>query len=935
MKNEPSPINTVRIPVHMTFTFKLARRLAQCHIMAVVAGSLVLGGCAPGKPLEGGLEPPPPDSVLSVQLFPDSVALNPSEFVDFTAIGEFPGGGNSAVPVTWEAQGGAITSDGRYTAGSTSGEYLVIGRGRNGKSDTSKVTIKQQAKAPVLTSIAITPSSAALLPGDTQAFSATGVMSDGSTAGVTVTWASTGGTIDGTGLYTAPSTAGSYLVVATQQGGSLADTAQVNVSVPPPTLTGVSLTPATAALEFGQTRQFSVLGLLSDGTTTTIAVTWTASGGTVNSTGLYTAGSTAGTFRLIAKSANGLADTSSITVTAPTVTAITLTPATVSLQSGQTQQFSAAASLSNGTTQTNPVVTWLATGGSINSTGLYTAGLTAGTFTVIATSTNGKADTSAVTVSLPTVTSIVVTPASTSVSPAQTLQFSATATLSNGSTQISPAVTWSATGGSVSTAGLYTAGSTTGTFRVIAASSNGPADTSAVTITVATPTVTGIVVTPATATVASGQTQQFTASATMSDGTTQSNPAVTWTATGGAVTTAGLYTAGTTAGTFRVIATGSGKADTSTVTIPTATVTGIAVSPGSATVVTSGTQQFTAAATLSNGTTQSNTSVTWSATGGTVSTSGLYTAGTTTGTFRVIAVQQGGTLADTSAVTISTVRPNNMYYNSSEPGCDGSDPNVLLCDDFEDGTWYEKNCDQANASGGLLQTDGWCGTIYGDPISPAGAATCGSAGAAGTNCAANGGLHDGSTGGVNMADHNLGPNGNGYNEIWLRYYIKALPGYVYGAQKMITINATSAGSGGISIGGSGSPFGDGAYDTCPVYDCNTTGEIYYYRQNQSQVLKLSQILGHWAYVEMHIKLNTPGQKDGIWELWINDCGTTGVCTGTPTLRSHYTTVEWQGPTDNKQIRSLWFENWANPGSVGTELYDQIKVSKGGQIGFAP
>ena len=43
-----------------------------------------------------------------------------------------------------------------------------------------------------------------------------------------------------------------------------------------------------------------------------------------------------------------------------------------------------------------------------------------------------------------------------------------------------------------------------------------------------------------------------------------------------------------------------------------------------------------------------------SATGGTVSTSGLYKAGTTAGTYRVIAVQQGGTKADTSAITVTT-----------------------------------------------------------------------------------------------------------------------------------------------------------------------------------------------------------------------------------------------------------------------------------------
>ena len=126
-------------------------------------------------------------------------------------------------------------------------------------------------------------------------------------------------------------------------------------------------------------------------------------------------------------------------------------------------------------------------------------------------------------------------------------------------------------------------------------------------------------------------------------------------------------------------------------------------------------------------------------------------------------------------VALMTATVNNltaaMYFNSSEPGCDGSDPNVLWCDDFEDGSWYEKNCDVANGSGGLLQTDGWCGNIYADPITPMNAAICGSMGVGGTNCAADGGLHTGAQGQVNAGDHNFAPNQNSYNEVYLRYYI--------------------------------------------------------------------------------------------------------------------------------------------------------------------
>jgi parallel beta-helix repeat protein len=57
---------------------------------------------------------------------------------------------------------------------------------------------------------------------------------------------------------------------------------------------------------------------MSDGSTTAVTVGYTATGGTVSSGGLYTAGQTGGTYRVIATQSGGpLADTAAITVTAP------------------------------------------------------------------------------------------------------------------------------------------------------------------------------------------------------------------------------------------------------------------------------------------------------------------------------------------------------------------------------------------------------------------------------------------------------------------------------------------------------------------------------------------------------------------------------------------------------------------------------------------
>jgi len=62
-------------------------------------------------------------------------------------------------------------------------------------------------------------------------------------------------------------------------------------------------------------------------------------------------------------------------------------------------------------------------------------------------------------------------------------------------------------------------------------------------------------------------------------------------------------------------------------------------------------QAFSAVGRRSDGST-TPVSVTWSGTGGSMTQAGLYTSGMTSGSYRVISVLQGGTMADTAAVTI-------------------------------------------------------------------------------------------------------------------------------------------------------------------------------------------------------------------------------------------------------------------------------------------
>ena len=171
--------------------------------------------------------------------------------------------------------------------------------------------------------------------------------------------------------------------------------------------------------------------------------------------------------------------------------------------------------------------------------------------------------------------------------------------------------------------------------------------------------------TPSTSTVAAGGTVQF--SATVS-GT--SNTAVTWSVTGGSISPAGLYTAPSAAGTYTVKTTSaadSTKSATASVTVTAAPVVAVSISPGTATVKTGTTQQFAATVTGN-----SNTAVTWSATGGTISAAGMYTAPGSAGTYTVKATSTADTTKAASAtVTVTAaaaqiaVSPTAINFSST------------------------------------------------------------------------------------------------------------------------------------------------------------------------------------------------------------------------------------------------------------------------------
>jgi hypothetical protein len=155
--------------------------------------------------------------------------------------------------------------------------------------------------------------------------------------------------------------------------------------------------------------------------------------------------------------------------TEPGLTAtIAISPTSVTLAPGATQQFTVVAKNANGDILVLPDPIWAVTGGggTITSTGLYTAGTTAGTFTnSVSVTCNGVTASATIIITPGALTTITVTPNPTLLIGA-TQQFTAVGHDANGNVvAITPV--WSTVnppGTIVAASGLFTAGNTTGTF---------------------------------------------------------------------------------------------------------------------------------------------------------------------------------------------------------------------------------------------------------------------------------------------------------------------------------------------------------------------------------------------------------------------------------------------------------------------------------------
>ena len=311
------------------------------------------------------------------------------------------------------------------------------------------------------------------------------------------------------------------------------------LGLPAADLVSVAVTPATASVAIGASRALVAIATYTDGSSrdVTVGAAWTSATpavATVNATSGVAVGVSVGN-AVVTAAFSGKSGTSTLTVLPAALVSIAVLPANPSVNIGASQQFTAMGTFSNNTTRD---ITALSTFRSatpavatIDAVTGRALGLSAGTSVISATS-GALSGSTTLTVNPVTLVSLALTPQAPVLQIGATRQLTATATFSNGTTaDVTSATSFTssiAANASVGLANGLVTGVTVGT-SVVTASYNGQTASTTATV-VGNVTLTRIVVTPATATVAVGGSRAFIATATYSDNSTANvTSTVTWT----------------------------------------------------------------------------------------------------------------------------------------------------------------------------------------------------------------------------------------------------------------------------------------------------------------------------------------------------------------------------------------------------------------------
>ena len=313
---------------------------------------VVAFGCVVGCPSE---EPAPPVEVERIEVAPTSPSIAVGETVQFSARSVLSDGTDTALAAaTWTSSDPAVAtiSASGLATGIGAGSVTITAADADQRSASTRLTVTVDAVV-TLTSIEVAPSTVELAVNGTQALTATGRYSDGSTADVTeaAAWSSSDSAVatvsdaaGSKGLVTALAL-GTTMIQAQLDGQS----SNVTVIVGAAMLVGIEVQPSTVALNLFDTQQLGATGSYNDGSSAdlTAMVAWRSDRPAIVTVGA--GGSIDGVAAgdaVITASLDGVSGTSMVTVSAPIE--LSVSPDSPRILPGTQQAFVATAVFADG-----------------------------------------------------------------------------------------------------------------------------------------------------------------------------------------------------------------------------------------------------------------------------------------------------------------------------------------------------------------------------------------------------------------------------------------------------------------------------------------------------------------------------------------------------------------------------------------------------------
>jgi plastocyanin len=425
------------------------------------------------------------DRIVRLEVSPNRVQLNPGETVRFSVQGYNSRNEQVRMPSRqlWQVTGGSMTADGTYQAGGAPGTYILQIKEPNGVMTTVEVTIRGTTGK--VSNIKLTPAEVQLKPHGTQRFFATGYDSSGNSVLFLPNWEASGGTIDANGIYQAGNTTGSFFVKASV-GENVSCTATVRIQALD--ISRIEVNPKSATLFPGQSQKFDVLVYNSKNQLLPVAVSWSATGGQVQSDGTFTAGRVPGHYLLMLGVENSTLEIP-VVVRAEVASRIAIMPGSVALKPGETVKFQVTVYSDQGM----PIETsykWLAHGGTIDSLGFYHAGGVPGKYIVEVNTDSGLVAQASVNIQLAAQSQVMVQrvtlkPRTARITPDERVKFEAKAFDASGA-EVPCNFNWLVEGGRME-GSTYVAGNQEGKFLVTVTAPSGVKENSTVIISAGTP----------------------------------------------------------------------------------------------------------------------------------------------------------------------------------------------------------------------------------------------------------------------------------------------------------------------------------------------------------------------------------------------------------------------------------------------------------------